>query len=72
MLKTLLLLCILRLIKQQYFFGSSGSTAIFIMVVSPAVLAHDVSAYAGDVSMGITALPIGWNYSVPFEKLGDG
>ena len=37
-------------------------TAIFIMVVSPAVLAHDVSARAGDVSMGITVFPIGWIY----------
>ena len=40
------------------------------MVVSPAVLPHDVSARAGDVSMGITVFPIGWIYSVPFEKLG--
>ena len=34
-------------------------TAIFIMVVSPAVLVHDVSARAGDVSMGIAVFPIG-------------
>ena len=47
-------------------------TAIFIMVVSPAVLAHDVSALAGDVSMKIAVFPIGWIYSGPFEKLRDG
>ena len=47
-------------------------TTIFIMVVSPAVLAHDVSARAGDVSMGIAVFPIGGMYSEPFEKLGDG
>ena len=35
------------------------ATAIFIMVVSPAVLAHDVSARAGDVSMRIAVFPIG-------------
>ena len=52
----------------QYFTG----TAIFIMVVSPAVVAHDVSARASDVSMGIAVFPIGWIYSLPFEKLGDG
>ena len=42
------------------------------MVVSPAVLAHDVSARAGDVSMGIAVFPIGWIYSGLFEKLRDG
>ena len=42
------------------------------MVVSPAVLAHDVSACASDVSMGVVVFPTGWIYSVPFEKLGDG
>ena len=47
-------------------------TAIFIMVVSPAVLAHDVWARAGDVSRGIAVFPTGWISSVPFEKLGDG
>ena len=47
-------------------------TANFLMVVSPAVLAHDVSARAGDVSMGIAVFPIGWIYSGPFEKLSDG
>ena len=41
------------------------------MVVSPAVLAHDVSACASDVSMGIAVFPTGWIYSLPFEKLGD-
>ena len=44
--------------------------AIFIMVVSLVVLAHDVSARASDVSMEIALFPIGWIYSVPFEKLG--
>ena len=48
------------------------ATAIFIMYVSAALLAHDVSARAGDVSMGIAVFSIGWIYSVPFEKLGDG
>ena len=47
-------------------------TANFLMVVSPAVLAHDVSARAGDVSMGIAVYPIGWIYSGLFEKLKDG
>ena len=50
----------------------STSTANFLMVVSPAVLAHDVSARAGDVSMGTNVFPIGWIYSGPFEKLRDG
>ena len=31
---------------------------MFIIVVSPAVLAHDVSARTGDVSMGIAVFPI--------------
>ena len=62
------------------------ATANFLMVVSLAVLAHDVLACAsdvlacasdvlacaGDVSMGITIFPIGWIYSGPFEKLRDG
>ena len=47
-------------------------TAIFIMVVSPTVLTHDVSARASDVSMGIAVFPVGWTYLVPFVKLGDG
>ena len=51
---------------------TSTDTAIFIMVVTPAVLTHDVSARAGDVSMGIAVFPIGWIYSEPFEKLGHG
>ena len=51
---------------------SRGATAIFIMVVSLAVLAHDVSACAGDVLIGITIFPIGWIFSQQFEKLGDG
>ena len=38
------------------------ATANFLMVVIPAVLAHDVSARAGDVSMGIAVFPIGWIY----------
>ena len=46
-------------------------TAIFVMVVSPAVLTHDMSARAGDVLMGIAVFPIGWIYSGSFEKLGD-
>ena len=49
----------------------SLNTAIFIMAVSPAVLAHDVSASAGDVSMGIAVFHTGWIYLVRFEKLGD-
>ena len=36
-----------------------ASTAIFILVVSSAVLLDDVSACAGDVSMGIAVFPIG-------------
>ena len=50
----------------------STNTVIFIMVVSPAVLAHDVSARAGNVSMGIAVFLIGSIYPGPFEKLGDG
>ena len=46
-------------------------TANFLMVVSPAVLAHDVLAHAGDVSMGIAVFLIGWIYSKLFEKLKD-
>ena len=38
---------------------NSVCTANFLMVVSPAVFAHDVSARAGDVSMGIAVFPIG-------------
>ena len=34
-------------------------TTIFILVVSSAVLLHDVSARAGDVSMGIAVFPVG-------------
>ena len=30
------------------------------MVVSPAVVAHDASARAGDMSMGIAVFPVGW------------
>ena len=44
------------IIHEQYPFVN---TAIFIMVVIPAVLAHDVSARAGDVSMEIAIFPIG-------------
>ena len=39
-----------------------GHTAILIMAVSPAVLAHEAS-------MRIAALSIGWIYLGPFEKL---
>ena len=61
-------------VKETFIIGgnSMSDTAIFIMVVSPAVLAHDLSARASDVSMGIAVFPIDWIYSVPFEKLGDG
>ena len=45
-----------------------NNTAVFIMVVSPAVLAHDVSVRAGDVSMGIAVFPVCRIYSKPFEK----
>ena len=54
--------------KLTYF----TNTANFLMVVSPAVLAHDVSARASDVSMGIAVFPIGWIYSGSFEKLRGG
>ena len=53
-------------------FDKTDGTANFLMVVSPAVLAHDVSARAGDLSMGITVFLIGWIYLGPFEKLRDG
>ena len=42
------------------------ATANFLMLVSPAVVAHDVSARAGDVSMGIAVFPVGWIYSGSF------
>ena len=48
------------------------ATVIFVMVVSPLVFAHDVSARAGDVSMAIAVFSVGWIYSGPFEKLEDG
>ena len=38
----------------------SYGTPIFKMVVSPTVLVHDVSARAGDVSIGIAVFPVGW------------
>ena len=47
-------------------------TPNFLLVVSPAVLAHDVSARAIDVSMGIAVFLVGWIYSGLFEKLRDG
>ena len=34
-------------------------TTIFVLVVCSAVVLHDVSTHAGDVSMGITIFPIG-------------
>ena len=43
-----------------------------MVVSSPAVLADDMSASAGNVSMVIAVFPIGWMYSGPFEKLRDG
>ena len=55
-----------------FFTLTYSDKANFLMVVSPAVLAHDVSARAGDVAMGIAVFPIGWIYSRPFEKLRDG
>ena len=42
------------------------------MVLSPKVLAHDVSARAGDVLIGIAVFPIGWIHLGSFEKLGEG
>ena len=45
---------------------------IFILVVSPAVLLHDVSARAGDVSLGIAVFLIGRILLLPFEKWSDG
>ena len=47
-------------------------TAIFILVVSSAVVLHDVSARAGEVSMGIATFPIGQILLLPFEKSSDG
>ena len=47
------------------------TTANFLMFVSPAVLAYDVPACAGDVSMGITVFSIGWIYSGLFKKVRD-
>ena len=38
--------------------GCQFYTAIFTLVVSSAVLLHDVSARAGDVSMGLTSFPL--------------
>ena len=40
-------------------------------VVSSTVLLHDVSARAGDMSMGIAVFPTGWVLLLPFEKLSD-
>ena len=48
--------------------ANNHNTAIFIMVVSPTVLAHDVSARAGDVSVGITIFPVAQVYLGPFEN----
>ena len=39
--------------------GTNEATAIFTLVVSSAVLLHDVSARAGDVSVGIADFSIG-------------
>ena len=39
-----------------------------MMVVSPAVLAHDMPARTGDVSIGVAVFPIGWIYSGPFKN----
>ena len=59
-------------LKIFKYFSYAVNTAILIMVVSPAVLAHNVSTCAGDVSMRIAVFPVGWIYSGRFEKLGDG
>ena len=40
------------------------------MVVSPAVVAHDVSARAGEVSMGIAVFPIRWIYPGSLKNWG--
>ena len=42
------------------------------MAVSPEVLAHEVSASAGEVLMGIAVFPIGCTNLGSLEKLGDG
>ena len=47
-------------------------TVVFILAVSSAVLVHDVSARAADVSMGTAFFFIGWILLLPFEKSGDG
>ena len=56
------------LARSRVYPDAACITAIFIMVVSSAVLAHDASARASDVSMGIAVCPIGWIYSGPFEN----
>ena len=48
------------------------NTAIFILVVSSAVLLHDVSARAADVSMGISVFLIGWILLLQLENSSDG
>ena len=45
-------------IAEQGFKGQRLYTAIFLKVVSPAVLVDEVLANAGDVSMGIPVFPI--------------
>ena len=61
-----------RLVARTLGHLRGTDTANFLMVVSPAVLAYDVSARASDVLMGIAVFPIGQIYSGPFEKLRDG
>ena len=46
-------------------------TAIFILVVSSAVILHYMSARAGDVSMGIAVFPNGRILLLPFKKLSN-
>ena len=43
---------------RKHMFANTFFTAIFTLVVRSAVLLHDVSARAGDVSMRIAVFPI--------------
>ena len=49
-------------------YKAAVSAAIFIMVVSPTVRAHDVLARADDLLMEIALFLIGWIYSGPFKN----
>ena len=46
-------------LKLLALFFYQSDKAIFILVVSSAVLLYDMSARVGDVSMGIAVFPIG-------------